>query len=80
MTLGDQIFNWVKDQNTNNYYPTMSDIQSHFAPRNIYGNVVGMEQSYRDHAVYLKNNRIHKKGDARLYLFYDKDKNGYVAY
>ena len=44
------------------------------------GNVVGMEQSYRAHAVYLKNNRNHKKGDARLYLFYDKNKNGYVAY
>ena len=33
MTLGDKIFNWVKAQNTNDCYPTMSDIQSHFAPR-----------------------------------------------
>ena len=80
MTLGDKIFNWVKAQNTNDCYPTMSDIQSHFAPRNIYENVVGMEQSYRAHALYLKNNRNHKKGDARLYLFYDKNKNDYVAY
>lgn len=76
-TLGEQIYEYVYNENGKGNYPSMDEINEHFS-KDVSSNVKGMILSEKDNAKFKRNSGNFVKGEPRLYLREDKD--GYEAY